>query len=138
LTEGSAARGLQGRIALPPIEDRFGYHLVGSLERRLGRPDEAAYRLAIRTTLEERGLAVAPDNSVTRVTIFVTANWALYRDGEPDPILQDEARSQSGYNTVASLFATRQARRDIERRLARDLGERIARAILARANRVET
>ena len=49
-------------------------------------------------------------------------------------MLKDKVEIQSGYNATGSLYATRQVRRDIERRLARDLGERIARVILARAD----
>jgi hypothetical protein len=51
-------------------------------------------------------------------------------------VLHGRTLSQSGYNSTASLFATRQARLDIERRLARDLGERIARSLLARASTI--
>ncbi|MEM0988914.1 MAG: LPS assembly lipoprotein LptE [Pseudomonadota bacterium] len=136
LADDSAASGLRGQIALPDIADRFDYHLVQSLESRLGRPDATAYRLVVQTSFAEQALAVAQDNSVTRVTLTATADWALYRDGDAAPVLTGKANTQSGYNATGSLYATRQTRRDIERRLARDLGERISRIILAQADRV--
>ncbi|MEM6621149.1 MAG: LPS assembly lipoprotein LptE [Pseudomonadota bacterium] len=136
LAEDSAASGLRGQIALPEIVDRFDYHLVQSLESRLGRPDATAYRLDVQTSISEQALAVTQDNSVTRVTLTATAEWALYRDGDTSPVLTGRANTQSGYNATGSLYATRQTRRDIERRLARDLGERISRIVLARADRV--
>ncbi|MEM7744344.1 MAG: LPS assembly lipoprotein LptE [Pseudomonadota bacterium] len=136
LAEGGGAMAVRGRIALPEIDTRFSYHLVQSLETRLGRPGATEYRLVIQTALQDEGLAVSQDNDVTRITTTATASWQLYQDGEPEPVLDGLARSQSGYNATSSLFATRQTRRDIERRLARDLGERISRVILARADQL--
>ena len=133
LAEGTAAAALRGRIALPEVEDRFGYHLYRSLEARLGEPVEPLYRLAVETRIEEKGLAITGDRAITRISLTAIADWALYRPEEEAPVAAGRVRSQSGYNSTASLFATRAVRRDIERRLARDLGERIARAVLARA-----
>ena len=138
LAEDGKASALRNRIELPPIEGRFGYYLGESLEDRLGRPKSPEYRLDVRTSLTERGLAVAQNNAVTRVILIASASWALWREGEARPVLQDTVRAQSGHNATASLYATRQTRRDIERRLARDLGERISRAILARATTLES
>lgn len=133
LAEGGPASGVQGRIALPAIEGRFGYFLTKSLEDRLGRPEATEWRLEVNTKVIERGFAVAQDNSVTRVTLVAEADWRLFRKDGSSPVITDRAVTQSGYGATASLFATRQTRRDIERRLARDLGERISRVILARA-----
>lgn len=134
LAEDAPASKLRGRVALPEIGDRFGYHLTKSLEDRLGKPNDPVWRLAVVTELMERGLAVAQDNSVTRITLTASADWRLVRDGKD--VLRDSVSAQSGYNATSSLFATRQTRRDIERRLARDLGERIARTVLAEAERL--
>ena len=133
LAEDGPAAGLLGKVELPEIDGRFGYFLVKSLEDRLGRPNGPEYRLSVDTEVTERGIAVAQDNSVTRVTLVAEARWSLWREGESQPVLSDKAVTQSGYGATSSLFATRQTRRDIERRLARDLGERISRAVLAQA-----
>ena len=63
----------------------------------------------------------------TRITLIARAPWSLWRSGAPKPLISDVAVSESGYNATSSLFATRAARLEIERRLARDIGERIAR-----------
>lgn len=138
LAQDGAASGLLVRIALPEIDGRFGYFLTKRLEDRLGRPEAPEYRLAVRTNIAERGIAVAQDNSVTRVTLTATAEWSLSRRAERTPILQDVATNQSGYNATSSQFATRQVRLDVERRLAQDLAERIARVILARAETISS
>ena len=136
LAEGGSSAAVRGRIAFPEIDGRFGYFLGKSLEEQLGRPSDPVYRLVVTTSLEESGLAVSTDNAVTRVSLLATATWQLWQDGKDTPVLEDQAFSRSGYNATTSLFATRQTRRDIERRLARDLGERIARVIQARAGQL--
>ena len=136
LAETGDAADLRGRIALPPVDDRFSYHVAQSLEDRLGAParGDLPWQLDLRTTVQERRFAVAQDNSVTRITLAATATWTVRAAGEPDPVLEGIETTQSGYSATSSLFATREIRRDIERRLALDLAERVARAILARAD----
>ena len=133
LREDSAARSMRHSIALPAVDGRFDHYLVESLEDRLGEPVNPAFRLEIVTTLTEQGLAVAQDNAVTRISLLAEAAWKLTRAGAAEPLIDDIAVSQAGYNATGSLFATRETRRDVERRLARDLGERISRSIFARA-----
>lgn len=136
LAADSPSADLRGRITLPEIDDRIGYFLFQSLEDRLGRTTQDDWNLTVDLETKERGLAVANDNAVTRISVTATARWALYRKGEAEPVLREKSVTQSGYNSTEALFATRQTRLDIERRLAEDLGERISRAILARARTI--
>ena len=136
LAEGTASGSLIGRIEYPNFNDRFGYYLNESLRERLGKTEVADYRLEFRTDIRREDLAITQDNAITRIRLIAVATWELYRAGGTKPILRDEVVSQSGYNSTASLFATRQAKLDIERRLARDLGERIARRVLAQAEQI--
>ncbi len=133
LAEDSASAALIGRVRLPDFDDRFGFYLNASLRDRLGRPQVEDFRLEVTTRIERGDLAIAQDNAVTRISVTAIADWALFPAGGSEPVLKDRTVSQSGYNSTASLFATRAAKLDIERRLARDLGERIARSLLARA-----
>ena len=136
LAKGSPAGKLQRRIELPAPRDRFGYYLEESLSKRLGRATAADFRLTISRKISERGVAIAQDNSATRITLLLEAEWQLVRLRDGTAVLSDKIALQSGYNATTSLYATRQTRRDIERRLARDLGNRIARAIQARAGEI--
>ena len=134
LAADSPSAGLVGRVRLPEFDSRFGFYLSDSLRDRLGRAGAEDFRLEVETRFESEDLAIAQDNAVTRISLTVIADWALYPAQGSEPVLHGRTLSQSGYNSTASLFATRQARLDIERRLARDLGERIARSLLARAS----
>lgn len=133
LAEDSAAADIAGRIALPVVDGRFGYFLTKSLEERLGVPSDLKWTLTVSHQVRSSGLAVAQDNSVTRITLTATADWFLKDRSTGAVVLQDQTVSRSGYNATTSLFATRQAEQDVRRRLARDLGERIARRIQANA-----
>ena len=133
LRQEAGAPEIRHRIALPTVEGRMDYYLVETLEDRLGEPVDPDYRIELVTTVTERGLAVSQDDAVTRVSVLAHAAWTLWRAGESEPLISDLAYSEASYNATGSLFATRVTRRDIEQRLARDLGERIARSILARA-----
>lgn len=133
LREESGARSLRHRVAFPQVDRRFDHYLVRSLEDRLGEPVDPDFRLEIATEIDRQGLAIAQDDAVTRISLVARADWRLWRNGIAEPVIQDVAISQSGYSATGSLFAARMTRRDIEERLARDLGERISRSILARA-----
>lgn len=137
LASDGPAAALRNKIALPPVDDRFTYFLDESLAQRLGRTGAATYRLNVANRISQRGIAVAQDNSVTRLTLLVEASWTLTPINGGAPVMEDRVSLQSGYNATTSLYATRQTRLDIERRLARDLGERIARGILARAGSID-
>lgn len=134
LAENRPAHALLGRVALPEVDDRFSYYLNRSLAERLGEPRSADFRLEVATATERDQLAITQDGAVTRIGLTVVADWTLHRKGEAEPVLNGRAVSQSGYNSTASLFATREVQRDVERRLARDLGERISLQLLAQAD----
>jgi LPS-assembly lipoprotein len=133
LAEDSPSADLIGRIRLPEFSDRFGYNLDTSLRERLGRTEVEEFRLVVETNIKRSGLAISQDSAVTRIRLTATADWKLFRVKNREPVMRGRAVSQSGYNSTASLFATRSAKLDIERRLARDLGERIARSVLSQA-----
>ena len=137
LAEDAPARRLRGQIALPEIDSRLGYHLRASLEERLGTPRAPRWRLEVETVLNEDDLAITPDSAITRKSLTARADYALVPLGGGPPVLEDTVISQSGYNATGSLYATRVIAQETEERLARDLGLRIARRVLAAADGLE-
>jgi len=136
LAKTGASSDLRGRIALPEIAGRTGYHLTRRLEDRLGRPGTPDYRLTVGLELRRRGLAIAQDRAITRRTVTAVATWELTPRGADAPVLTGREIAESGYNETGSLYATETTARDIERRLAEEVAERIARTVLARADTV--
>lgn len=136
LAEGGSSRALIGRVALPEVRDRFSYHLRRSLSEQLGEPGAPDYRLEVETRLDRESLAITQDDAITRISLTAVADWALYPAGAAEPVMRARTRSRSGFNSTASIFATREVGRDVERRLAHDLGGRIARRLLAEAERL--
>ncbi|MEL6265918.1 MAG: LPS assembly lipoprotein LptE [Pseudomonadota bacterium] len=136
LASNTAASELRGQVDLPRVDGRLGRELTIALERQLGRPVATPpYRLEVERELSERGVLVAEDNAITRVQLTAIARWRLYRRGEIEPVDRGVAISEAGFDETASLFASRTTRRDVEERLARDLADRIATRLLARADR---
>ncbi|MEM8792694.1 MAG: twin-arginine translocation signal domain-containing protein [Pseudomonadota bacterium] len=136
LAEESSASDLRGRISFPAVGDRLSYHLYQSLESQLGTPQGPDWELKVSLRTRERGLAIEQDNTITRISIRITADWAVFRKGDPNPVTKSRTFSESGFNSTESLYASREARLDVERRIVRDLGHRISRSVLARADTI--
>lgn len=136
--EDSPAAALAGRIAIGriargPLPDRMGFALRESLIRRLGVARDPGFRLDLTLKVEETGLAITPDNATTRYSLTATADWDLVQSGTASPVLSGSARSFSAHSATATVYATRIAARDAERRLAEDLAQRIVTQIAASA-----
>ncbi|GIX12370.1 MAG: hypothetical protein KatS3mg118_0329 [Paracoccaceae bacterium] len=134
-----AARTLAGRIAIGsvsrgPLPDRMVFHLRDALIRQLGVAHQPAWRLDLAISLTEKGLAITPDNAITRYSLTASADWKLHDIASGAVILQGRAESYSAYSATATVYATRIAARDAERRLAEDLAQRVVTQILARAD----
>lgn len=137
LADGSHQTELRGRVALPEIDGRFGYFLSKSLEDQLGETTQVDWVLEANSKITRRGLAVAQNNAVTRITLLAQTDWVLRKRSTGAVVLSDTTTSQSGFNATTSLFASRQTEQDVERRLARDTGERISRRIYAQVGALE-
>ncbi len=135
LAKDGRASTLLGRVELPPVDDRMGYYLHQSLRDRFGDTQVAEYRLEVSMRTETTGLGITQDDSITRIRLRAFANFRLFRTGEPRPVLTGAVTSESGYSSTSSLYATRRISETVERRLATDLGDRIARRIFAAAER---
>ncbi|WP_339947075.1 LPS assembly lipoprotein LptE [uncultured Albimonas sp.] len=125
LKAGTEQRALRNAVSLSVPEGRLGFALRETLESRLGRPGAApAYLLTADLVMVDSGLAITQDSSITRYVITGTSRWALTGPEGFRPI-EGVSEGMTAYSATASLFATRQARRDSEARVAKELGERI-------------
>lgn len=133
--EGSAARALVGQVAIEAPLSRLGFHFRQALEERLGEGGgDAPLELESGFTISKSGLAITPDNSITRYTLNGIGVYRLLRRADGVVLDEGEVRTLTAYSATASLYATRAAERDAEERIVRDLAGRIATRIAARAN----
>lgn len=136
--DGPAAR-LAGRVEIGeirrgPLPDRMTYAFHEALRRHFGRAaTEPRWRLDVTLSVESRGLAITPDNATTRYNLTGRALWALRARDAAEPLLSGTAESWTAYSATATVYATRIAARDAERRLAVALADRIASEVAARA-----
>jgi LPS-assembly lipoprotein len=130
---GGAGGALDGQVALEGLSGRAGYHFRQTMRGRVGDPGpEPRYVLAVDLDLEDEGLAITPEDDVTRISLTGRARWTLRDRAAGGEALTGEARATSAYNTTGTPFATRVAAEDAERRVAQDLAERVFAQIAGR------
>lgn len=122
---------LRGSTRFLVPRGRLGFALRDGLAQRLGRSgDDPAWTLTADLSLEQSGLAITQDSSITRFVVRGESRWRL-EGPEGVPPLEGVANSMTAYSATGSLYATRAAQRDAEARVARDLGDRITAAVTA-------
>lgn len=122
----TAAANLRGRIIIPGFDSRLSFDLFERLEQRLGPPEAPLFQLHIDTTIEESGLAISQDNAITRYNLRATAEYRLTRLADGVQVYAARARAFTAYSATTSVYATRVAARDAERRIAVSLADQIA------------
>jgi LPS-assembly lipoprotein len=130
-SDGSAATMSSIRIA--PIADRAGQHLRNLLLDRitpLGAPAAPRYVLQVQLAEARREFALRSDETPTRVTLSLTATFALSPVGRAQ-VFRGGAISANGYNVLQSEFATLAAERDARRRALAILSEEISLRVAA-------
>lgn len=140
---GSAARGVLGRIAVGDVRrgelpDRMTFTLTDRLREKLGAAPSPAYRLDIDLAVREEELGITRGNDITRYNLTAVALWRLRGAGAGagPQVLDGTATSYTAYSSTATVYSTRIAARDAEVRMARDLADKIAIQIAARADRL--
>jgi LPS-assembly lipoprotein len=124
--DGAGGDAIDGIVAINTPDGRNGFALREALERRLGRAASGApWTLDVTLTLTQSGLAIAEDSAITRYVLRGVSDWAL-KGADGEIALKGQVQSMSAYSATGSLYATRTARRAAQRRVAEDLGNRIA------------
>lgn len=117
---------LHGATVVRAGEGRQAYAFREAMRRRIGDPSaEAAFDLAVEVRLEADDLAISEQDDITRIDIRGLAAYVLSERATGTEIERGVVRTASGYNTLASPYATRAARLDAERRVVEDLAARV-------------
>lgn len=115
-------------ISVAPIPDHLGQIVRHNLEDRLspmGHAGTPQYRLAVSIHLEDEGVGILEDESITRINLRLSADYRLIDLKRREPVLEGAAQAFSGYDVVRSDYATLIARKDLEASLASQVAAQI-------------
>ncbi|MCC5972556.1 MAG: hypothetical protein JJT81_00730 [Rubellimicrobium sp.] len=109
----------------------FDYRLREALSRRLGQPASPAYRLFIRSEVDEVSAAITPGGSVTRFNLPGKAEFTLTDSATGAVRAAGTVTSFTGYSATGTTVATRSAADDARDRLAVQLADLIITRLIA-------
>lgn len=128
---GGGAGVLQGAVRVDPPVDPNGFALVRQLEQRLGRLEQAAFRLAVAVDVTEEGVAVTAEQETTRIDLLGSAAFELFDLSTGELAASGTVRGFTGYSTTGSTVSIRAANTDAERRLMIILADKITTQLIA-------
>lgn len=129
--EGASAGGQQAfnSIFVDPVGGgRAGYELRDSLidlVRGTSRPDQALYRLKVVMKQSVEGTAVQTNGYITRYTYTMGADYQLTNARTGAELTKGSESTFSGYDVVASPYATLVAQQDAQKFGAHEIADRI-------------
>lgn len=115
-------------IQISLIPDREGQLLRNNLLDRLhpsGAAPRQLYRLDVNLQTVKENYGIRTDETATRATLTMTANYSLIDIASGKPLMNSRSRAISSYNILDSEFATVISERDAVQRTAADLSEEI-------------
>lgn len=121
----SAARGLLGKVHADDPGDKNGFDFVARLEERLGRPNNATYRLSYAIAVTTEGLGITSSNVITRYSVNATATYSLRRSGSDVVIASGTIRNFTSYSASGTVVSTAASSRDANLRLMRSLADQV-------------
>ncbi len=134
---GGDAAKLIGSIWVEDPTEKRGFDLVQRFEERLGRPQNARYRLAYAITTETIGLGITPEDVITRNSVKGAVDWTLSDKSTGARVTGGQVQSFTSYTATGSTVAGQAAAQDAETRLMRILADQIVTRLIAVAGQIE-
>jgi LPS-assembly lipoprotein len=134
---GGATAALIGAITVEDPTDKRGFDLVQRFEERLGRPQNARYRLAYVITTETIGLGITPEDVITRNSVKGAVVWTLSDNATGARLTGGTVQSFTSFTATGSTVAGQAAAQDAETRLMRILADQIVTRLIATAGKLE-
>ncbi len=128
---GGAGDGLKGSIALKEPGDRNDYTFATRLEERLGRPQNARYRLNYSIVTGTKGIGRTPTQQITRFSVTGTAEYQVYDTAEGLTVHSGKVEGLTGYSATIPLTSAGAATRDSSDRLMVILADQVAVRVLS-------
>lgn len=127
--EGAGGQQAFNSIFVEPVSGgRAGYELRDSLIdllRGTSRPNQALYRLKIVMKQSVEGTAVQTNGYITRYTYTMGADYELTNARTGAELTKGTETTFSGYDVVASPYATLVAQQDAQKFGAHEIADRI-------------
>lgn len=124
---------LTGQVAFDTPNSVLGFDIRDQLQRRLGSPASAPYRLTIRAETRERAATITAQGDNARFNITGAADWALTTADGGLPVTSGRVEAFTSYSASGSTVATQSARDDAQARLAIILADLVVNRLLALA-----
>lgn len=115
-------------VVVAAIPERTGQLLRNRLVEQInpqGQPNQPRYRLDVGLSERKEGLAIRRDDSATRISLILVADFALVELAAGKPVMTGSARTVVGYNIIRSDYASIVSERDAQRRAAMELADEI-------------
>jgi LPS-assembly lipoprotein len=128
---GGSGSHLQNTIEAAEPLNKPAFDLVERLEERLGPPDLARYKLGYTINLHPVGVAISPENAITRYHLNGSIDWALTSIANGQTLTQGKVTNFTSYSATGSTVAGLAAEEDASLRLMRILADQIVSQLLA-------
>lgn len=119
-------------IRVAPIDGRAGQllrnHLLDALNPT-GQPVQPRWLLDVSVLADRNDLAKQADDVTTRVSLSLTAEYALRDPARERVLTKGTRRSIAGYNLIQSEYANLIASQDAEARAAQQLAQLLAQSL---------
>jgi LPS-assembly lipoprotein len=126
---GSPAGEMVGRVQVAAIDGDAGFVMRERLTERLGEPVQPSHRLDVDLALRQVESGITQQSEIVTYSVIATADVRVVPVGGGAPVLEERLTQQTAYTAPVSstsfAYASRVARQDAERRLARMLADRI-------------
>lgn len=129
---GGPAQAYRNAVGIEAPDTVEGYALQARLEDRLGRADSPTYRLAVTVSIGAESVAIAADETATRVNLPGVASFTFTGTGG-EVLAEGEVSSFTSYSTTSTTVATRAAEADARERLMTILADMIVTRLMAAA-----
>lgn len=140
-TRAGAVPAALSEVLVAAIPERTGQLLRNRLVEQInpyGQPERPRYRLEVGLNERKEGLAIRQDDSATRISLILVADFRLIELAQGRLAMVGSARTVVGYNIIRSDYSSIVSERDAQRRAAHELADEIkARLSLFLARRPE-
>ena len=136
---GSGLAGNLSDIRVETGEERVDFLLQEALLDEMGaRHANGPLTLRTETQLGADGLGLGADAIVRRFAIRLRVDYALYRDGETDPVVSGRTYGEASYDLSTSVYASMISEQDAQERAARMAADRLALQLVRALTELET